>query len=259
MTTAFGTVWRFSVSTRPDQRGIGSHRSVVVVAADLPTRPLARSLIIRLPVRSSLRSAIEVTQARTKASKRLVGPSVRPLSMSPRRPSSRVTAFTNHDPLCRDIQQNQCRSRRSSSSFLPPGPVVHRVRPSIAMIRHHFPPVFSRRRCRRHVFARLIWPSLPPILPPFFPSTPSVASYGRNVATAVAVDLSVGREQPMPQFVEARAGAGTVSRQVTASAATRPARRPILHVEKSRKCRRGGGAGRRKRRNKGVGRAPASY
>ena len=74
MTTAFGTVWRFSVSTRPDQRGIGSHRSVVVVAADLPTRPLARSLIIRLPVRSSLRSAIEVTQARTKAS----GWSVRP-------------------------------------------------------------------------------------------------------------------------------------------------------------------------------------
>ena len=166
----------------------------------MPTRPLARSLIIRLPVRSSLRSAIEVTQARTKASKRLVGPSVLLMSMSPRRPSSRVTAFTNHDPLCRDIQQNQCRSRRSSSSFLPPGPVrasVRRVRPSIAMIRHHFPPVFNRRRCRRHVFARLIWPSLPPILPPFFPSTPSVASYGRNVATAAAVDLSVGREQPM--------------------------------------------------------------
>ena len=216
-------------------------------------RSLARSSSASRSGRPSVLRSKSLRHERRRASGWLVRPSVRPLSMSPRRPSSRVTAFTNHDPLCRDIQQNQCRSRRSSSSFLPPGHVVRRVRPSIAMIRHHFPPVFSRRRCRRHVFARLIWPSLPPILPPFFPSTPSVASYGRNVATAAAV------EQPMPQFVEARAGAGTVSRQVTASAATRPARRPILHVEKSRKCRRGGGAGRRKRRNKGVGRAPASY
>ena len=210
--------------------------------------PLARSLAHHPPPGPVVPPFCDRSHSGTNGGEQAVGWSVRP---------SAVHVATSSVQSCDRLHESRPSLPRHSAKSMSQSPfllflsssrpLVRRVRPSIAMIRHHFPPVFNRRRCRRHVFARLIWPSLPPILPPFFPSTPSVASYGRNVATAAAVDLSVGREQPMPQFVEARAGAGTVSRQVTASAATRPSRRPILHVEKSRKCRRGGGAGRRKR------------
>ena len=82
------------------------------------------------------------------------------------------------------------------------------------------------------------------------------------MATAAAVDLSVGREQPMPQFVEARAGAGTASRQVTASAATRPASpETYFTCGEIEEMKRGRGRKTEKElgRNKGVGRALASY
>ena len=119
-------------------REAGSHRSVA-------GRP------------SVLRSK-SLKHERRRANGWLVRPRVRPLSMSPRRPSSRVTAFTT--PSAETF------SKINDAVAVPPPPfflpVRVRPRPSIATIRHHFPPVFNRRHCRRHVFARLIWPSLPP-------------------------------------------------------------------------------------------------
>ena len=169
---------------------------------------------------------------------------VHPLSMSRDTSTSSVELCDRRLRRCRDIQRNQSRP----SSFLPPPSIA--IAPSFSIVVQSPPPPSSSSCLRSPYLA--VPPSLRPSSPPQS-STPSIASCGRNVATAIgcsvgrsvgqSVCLSVRREQLIPQFVYplwARAGAAVVASDHLGH--TRSLRPLVLHVGKSRKWdRREGG------------------